>query len=141
MEISEPYKNVLLDEIAFARRKITEEPNFDSKIYYYSAIFGMTRRILNFNFDPQLQFMDFILTLTYQYMLKRLNAIKVGDTTIPLHASFFDDLVYCLEQLEEKIRNNEDTYPILQKIVNLASLTEGNGYYLSQKGIQVFKRD
>lgn len=141
MKIPEPYKNVLLDEIAFAKKKITEESNLNSKIYYYSAIFGMTRRILNLNFDPQLQFMDFVLTVTYQYMLARLNAIKGGDTTIPLQASFFDDLIYCLEQLEEKIENNEDTYPILQKIVNLTSLTEGNGYYLSQRGIQVFKRD
>ncbi|MCZ7357248.1 MAG: hypothetical protein O8C66_10195 [Candidatus Methanoperedens sp.] len=141
MDITEPYKNMLLDEIAFARRKITEEQNFDNKIFYYSATFGMTRRILNFKYDPQLQFVDFVLTLSYQYMLARLTAIKSGDLTIPLQASFFDDLVYCLEQLEEKIRNNDDIYIVLQKIVNLTSLTDGNGYYLSQKGIQVFQRE
>lgn len=141
MEIPEPYKNILLNEIALVRQKIIGESDVSKKIYYYSAIYGMTRRIVNLNFDPQLQFIDFIFYTTHQMMSSRLNIIRSGDLTIPFQASFFDDLVYCIEQLEEKIRNNEDTYTVLEKIINLASLLDGNGYYLSQKGIQVFKRD
>lgn len=141
MEISETYKNILLDEIAFVRQKITEESDISKKIYYYSAIYGMTRRILNLNYDHQLQFIDYIFYTTYQTISNRLNIIRSGDLTIQFQTSFFDDLIYCLEQLEEKIRNDEDTYTVLEKVSNLASLIDGNGYYLSQKGIQTFKRD
>ena len=140
MDILEPYKKILLDEMEFIRKKIIEEPDISDKIYYYSAANGMTRRIVNLKFDPQLQFMDFILNVTYQIMLNRFNTIRSGDLNVPLDANFFDNLVYCLEELEEKIQQNEDTYLILQKIYNLTSLLEGNGYYLSQKGVQVFTR-
>jgi len=140
MDIPETCKTILLDEIEFIRKKIIEEPDISDKIYYYSAAYGMTRRIVNLKFDPQLQFMDFILNVTYQIMITRLNSIRSGDLNVPLDANFFNDLAYCLEQLKEKIQQNEDTYLILQKIYNLTSLLEGNGYYLSQKGVQVFTR-
>ena len=140
MDIPESYKKILLDEMEFIRKKIIEEPDISDKLYYYSAAYGMTRRIVNLKFDPQLQFMDFILNVTYQIMHSRFNTIRNGDLTVPLDANFFDDLVYCIEQLEEKIQKNEDTYLILQKIYNLTSLLDGNGYYLSKKGVQVFTR-
>jgi len=61
-----------------------------------------------------------------------------GDNTIPITDEFFNGLSNCLELLEERIRNNEDTYDVLEKIVNLISTIDGNGYYLMQKGVPVY---
>lgn len=139
MNISEDYRKILADEIRIVRTKINEEKDVRKKIFYYSAIYGMTRRIFNLNFDPHLLFMDIIFNVTYNIILNRINSIIAGDNTIPISKEFFDNLCECLNILEERVRNNEDTYDILQKIANLTYTVDGNGYYLTQKGINVYQ--
>ena len=50
----------------------------------------------------------------------------------------FDSLDRLLAQMQEKIAKGEGTYSILEKLGTLSYLTSGNGYYLSQKGVEVF---
>ena len=138
MNISENYRNILADEVATVRTKIEGENDPRKKVYYYSALFGMARRIYNLEFDPHVQFMDFVLNTTYNTMLVRLSAIVSGDSTIPISSDFFVRLNNCLAQLEERIRANENAYNALEKIVNLTSTLDGNGYYLVQKGFPVY---
>ncbi|MFZ3168198.1 MAG: hypothetical protein WA130_11335 [Candidatus Methanoperedens sp.] len=138
MKISPNYRNILADEIKIVRTKIDQENDPRKKIFYYSALYGMTRRIFNFEFDPQLQFIDYILNTTHNTMLTRIAALIGGDTSIPVTNDFFINLNKCLEQLEGRIRTNEDTYDILEKIVNLTSTIDGNGYFLVQKGVPVY---
>lgn len=138
MKISENYRNILADEIRIVRAKIDEDNDPRKKIYYYSALFGMTRRIYNLEFDPHVQFMDFVFNVTYAQILSRITAFLSGDTTIPVTNDFFIKLNNCLEKLENRIRANEDTYDLLEKIVTLAFTLDGNGYYLLQKGISVY---
>jgi len=57
---------------------------------------------------------------------------------IPISNDFFYNLANCLEVLENRIRNDEDTYDVLEKIINLTSTIDGNGYYLKEKGIPVY---
>lgn len=138
MKISPNYRNILADEIKIVRTKIDQENDPRKKIFYYSALYGMTRRIFNFEFDPQLQFIDYILNTTHNTMLTRIAALMAGDTSIPVTNDFYINLNKCLEQLEGRIRANEDTYDILEKIVNLTSTIDGNGYFLVQKGVPVY---
>lgn len=138
MIISENYRNILAEEIRVARTKMDRETDLRKKVYYYSAIYGMTRRVYNLDFDPHIQFMDFVFNATYNIILGRINTIMSGDNTIPISEDFFVRLGNCLLTLEERIRNNEDGYDILEKIVSLASTIDGNGYYLVQKGISVY---
>jgi len=138
MKISENYRNILADEIGIVREKMNGENDPRRKIYYYSALFGMTRRIYNLEFDPHVQFMDFIFFITYGQILNRTTVFLSGDTTIPVSNDFFIKLNNCLEKLENRIRANEDTYDLLEKIVTLAFTLDGNGYYLLQKGISVY---
>lgn len=138
MIISENYRNILAEEIRVARTKMAEEIDSRKKVYYYSAIYGIARRVYNLDFDPHIQFMDFVFNATYNIILGRINTIISGDNTIPISDDFFVRLGNCLQILEERIRNNEDGYDILEKIVSLASTIEGNGYYLVQKGISVY---
>ena len=42
------------------------------------------------------------------------------------------------KKLEKNIEKDEDTYLVLEKISNLTYLTTGNGYYLTQRGINVY---
>lgn len=138
MIISENYRNILAEEIRVARTKMAEEIDSRKKVYYYSAIYGIARRVYNLDFDPHIQFMDFVFNATYNIILGRINTIISGDNTIPISDDFFVRLGNCLQILEERIRNNEDGYDILEKIVSLVSMIEGNGYYLVQKGISVY---
>ena len=129
---------MLADEINFCRTKINDEGDLRKKAFYYSSAYGMSRRIFNLEFDPQLQFIDFILNSSYQAISVRIASIMSGDNTIPITDEFFNGLTNCLELLEERIRKNEDTYDVLEKIVNLISTIDGNGYYLMQKGVPVY---
>ncbi|MFV9630512.1 MAG: hypothetical protein ACNYWM_05525 [Methanosarcinales archaeon] len=138
MNISSKYRTILADEINYCRAKINAESDLRKKAYYYSSAYGMTRRIFNLEFDPQLQFIDFILNSSYQAIFSRIAILMSGDNTIPITDEFFDGLSNCLELLEDRIRNNEDTYDVLEKIVNLMSTIDGNGYYLMQKGVPVY---
>lgn len=138
VNISSKYRTILADEINYCRAKINAESDLRKKAYYYSSAYGMTRRIFNLEFDPQLQFIDFILNSSYQAIFSRIAIIMSGDNTIPITDEFFNGLSNCLELLEERIRNNEDTYDVLEKIVNLISTIDGNGYYLMQKGVPVY---
>ncbi|MCD4843616.1 MAG: hypothetical protein K8R25_03915 [Methanosarcinales archaeon] len=138
MNISSEYRTILADEINYCRAKINAESDLRKKAYYYSSAYGMTRRIFNLEFDPQLQFIDFILNSSYQAIFSRIAILMSGDNTIPITDEFFDGLNNCLELLEDRIRNNEDTYDVLEKIVNLMSTIDGNGYYLMQKGVPVY---
>ncbi|WP_135604097.1 hypothetical protein [Methanococcoides sp. NM1] len=139
MNISPNYRSILADELKYCREKINAENDLKKKVFYYSSAYGMTRRIFNFEFDSQLQFIDFVLNTSYNVILGRINANMSGDNTIVISNDFFDELSKCLESLENRIRTDKDTYDVLEKIINLTFTIDGNGYYLVQKGIQVYK--
>ena len=135
LTISEPYKTILTDEIAFVRKKMDVESDIRKKVYYYSAVHAMIQRVLNIdrNFDRQLVFMFTVLSTSYTQMRARSDQIMAGDRLITPPENFFDKISIYLKQLEDKIRNNEDTYTVLEKIAVSTYLLEGNGYYLHQK--------
>ncbi|NOQ33623.1 MAG: hypothetical protein GQ567_05455 [Methanosarcinales archaeon] len=136
LTISEPYKTMLVDEIAFVREKMDVESDIRKKVYYYSAVHAMVQRVLNIdpNFDRQLVFMFTVLFASYSQMRARADQIVAGDRMITPPENFFDRISTYLQELEGKVRNNEDTYIILEKIAVSAYLLDGNGYYLYQKG-------
>lgn len=136
LNITEPYKTILVDEIAFVRKKMDEEPDTRKKVYYYSAVHAMIQRVLNMDhdFDRQLIFMFTVLSASYNQMRMRVDQIVAGDRLITPPENFFGKISIYLQQLEDKIRNSEDTYIILEKIAISSYLLDGNGHYLYQKG-------
>ncbi len=136
LSISEPHKTILADEIAFAREKMDAESDARKKVYYYSAVPAMIQRIFNIDpaFDRQLIFMFTVLSTSYNQTKVLMDRIMAGDHLVTPPENFFDKISIYLHQLEDKIRNNEDTYLILEKIAVSAYLLDGNGYYLYQKG-------
>jgi len=136
LNISEPYKTILADELALVREKMNNEADPRKKIYYYSAAYAMAQRIFNIDseIDQQLVFIHTVLSSSYATIKDRMNLIVAGDRLITLPEDFFDKISIYLQQLEEKIRTNEDTYTVLEKIAVLSYIAEGNGHYLVQKG-------
>jgi transaldolase len=136
IEVSEPFRTILVDELALIREKMNSELDPRKKVYYYSAAYAMVQRI--FNLQPeanqQLVFIHVVLAMSYNQIKERVNNIVGGNQLVTLPEDFFDKVSSYLEQLEEKIRKNEDTYDILEKIAVLTYIADGNGHYLSQKG-------
>ena len=135
LNIPKELRGELIKELRFIAKKIIEESDLRRKIYFYSAAYGMTRRVLNFTYDPQINFAEFVLEVTYNTINNRVQSIIQGDATIPLIDGFFDRLATYLEELALKIERDEDIYKTLEKIVALAHVTTGNGYYLFTKGL------
>ena len=140
MKISDKHKEMLINEIEFGRNKMFEEQDLGKKLFYYSGIYSMISRIFSLNYNPHLQLMHFILSTTYAAINSRYTQVLTGKSRVTIPEDFFDNLILLLEKLADKIRNDEDTYDILEKIVNLTYLTTGNGYYLSQKGVPIFTK-
>ena len=137
IEISEQYKTILADELALIREKMNSDPDPRKKIYYYSAAYAMVQRV--FNLDPesdqQLIFIHTVLVSSYELIRDRVNNIVAGDRLITLPDDFFEKISIYLQELEDKIRNKEDTYTVLEKIAVLTYISGGNGHYLAQKGL------
>jgi len=134
MDISPEFKKILVEELTYSLKMMKNSKTLDEKLFYFSGLFGVLPRVFNIKFDPQLVFMNIIITSAYSAILERLNAIKGGNLVIEFPEGFFDKLADASEDLIEKIKNNEDTYKALEKIGVLTFLTTGNGYYLFQKG-------
>lgn len=135
MNIPENYQTLLVDEIATVRKKMDEEGDIRKKIFYYSAVYAMVQRIFNLypNFDPQLIFMYVVMNDSYTRTRNLIDRMLAGDKLITLPDGFFDKISLFLQQLENRIQNNEDTYTILEKFAVLTYILEGNGHYLYRK--------
>lgn len=140
MKISKQGKQSLIDELKFVKEKMAQEKDIKRKMFFYSGIHGHVSRILNLEYDPHLQFMHLILNVTYNAINQRINLIAAGDNNVILPPNFFEELESLIQILVEYIESDADTYSILEKISNLAYLTTGNGYYLSEKGVKMFER-
>jgi len=138
MELSKTSKEMLLKEIQIVKEKMQQEKDLKKKVYFYSAIYGQLERLYNIEYHQHLQFMHLVFSVSYSAIQNRLNSIAGGDTVIPFPDNFFDEIDKLLGKIWENIKNDEDTYLVLERISNLTYLLNGNGYYLSQKGVKVY---
>ncbi len=135
MKISEDLRKKFVRELRFCSQNMMEEKNIRKKIFFYSAAYGMARRVMNLEFDPQIQMIESILEFSYQIINVRIKILTSGDTTIPIVEGMLDKLTEAVYELSIRIEKDQDTYETLQKISNYAFITTGNGYYLYTKGL------
>jgi len=133
MKLSTGMKKQLVEEIRFATSQMKKTEFVDQKLYLFSAVWGMSQRIINFDYDPELTFTYLVLKMAYDQINIRINAIKAGDKLIPIADSLFPQIEATLEEMAQKIEKGSPIYPELQKILNLSYTTTGNGFYLSIK--------
>lgn len=131
MKLSSESKDRLISEIWYCRKKMSEENDPLRKTFFYSGVPVRIYSIYNLEFDPELYFINYVLSTSYNTIANYF----AEDRVFKLPAMFFDSLCRYLEQLEEKIRNEEDVYSVLVKIANLSMTADGTGNYLYEKGV------
>lgn len=137
MNISDHYKDLIVNEF----RKVAigmKDANYASKkIYWFSATFGIVHRILNLEFDDTLVCIHVILNATYNLINARADNIKRStEAAIDFPKNLFENLQETIVELSDNIENNNELeiFKNLQKIAKIAYATTGNGYYLYLQG-------
>ena len=132
MKLSKAHKDSLVGEINFVLGKMAEEEDPLSKIYYFSAVYGIMHRIYNLEYAPDLIFAHFVLNSTYNQINVRL---QNPDNTIKMPDELFEKLEEATRELLNALEKDLDLYEVLKKFTLLGYVTIGNGYYLYQKGL------
>ena len=135
MNISPEMQKSFTDEIYFVIERMKGTKNYTEKIYFFSAVYGQAQRIINFEYNPELLFIYQITQLVYNTINSRVSAITMGqDAGISIPDGLFDGLEGALKELADNITKGKESYSALQKMVNLAYTTTGNGYYMYLRG-------
>jgi hypothetical protein len=136
MGITEKYRKMIVGEIDFVVSKMEQSPTPDQKLYYFSGIYSVIQRVLNFEYDADLVYLHLVLRHTYDAFYTRLQAIlKGGESIIPLEEIHFTKLSEICKELARSIEKKQETSEKLKKLAVLSYSTTGNGHYLRTKGL------
>lgn len=129
-------RNEIVSEIRYILEQMKKASKAQDKVYFYSAAYGVTHRMINHVKDSELILIDLVLNTSYQMINTRVVAISKGqETPVSVPANLFTRLEDNLGQLADAIEHGTKSYPILESIVNLSYSTTGNGFYLFTKGL------
>jgi len=128
-------QKVFTDEVAAVIKHMKSVNTLEEKLFFLSAVHAAAFRIMNIQYDAELAFIHHVVNAAYGMMQANLVSIKQGQGVNTFPKDVFDKLEDALEYLVAKVARGEQTYPILEKISNLAYSTTGNGYYLYLKGM------
>ena len=134
MKLSPNMRKLLVSEIRLAADNMSASKNILEKIYFFSAVYGIFNRVMNIEFDPELNFIHQVTGSSYSLMSNSMMAIKSGQMVNTFGENLFSKLEDSLKQLANNIEKDEPTYISLHEIVNLSYSTSGNGHYLVLKG-------
>lgn len=138
MKLAKTDRESLAKEIQFVVEKMKAEPDPSAKMYFFSAIYGEARRILNRQWNSELALLHLVVQTTTMTINARLAALEARrDRGIRLPGDFMDKLIEGAENLMDPVLS-EDSGKLLESLSKFAELdfaTTGNGNYLYQKGI------
>ena len=136
MNLSQNMKSELTNEINFVVKQMREVSSPAEKLYFFSALYGIAQRIINFEYDPELTFIYQVLQFVYNTINAKVSMVGIGQRApIGIPDNLFNNLENSLAEMAYNIERGADTYQQLQAMVNLAYSTTGNGYYLYLKGM------
>lgn len=136
MDLSQNMKNELTNEIHFVIKKMRGTSSAAEKLFFFSALFAIAQRIINFEYDPEVIFLHQVLQQVYNTVNGRIMTIATGQQApIGIPDKLFDSLENSLAELVFNIEKGNKIYPQLQAIMNLGYSMTGNGYYLYLKGM------
>lgn len=137
MSINKSFINAIVSEIEYAVKEMKSSKNPEEKLYYFSAVHGIIKRVLNLEYDSSLVYMHVILNETYQAFLQRIGSAKRGDIVVNLTIDQFDKLEELTNELGLIIKSKKPVDDVMKKFAILSYSTSGNGYYLMRKGLLV----
>jgi hypothetical protein len=135
MPLSEKNQVALVKEIRTVVDYMSKVNTPREKMYFFSAVFGIANRIMNQEFDPELGFIHHVTNSAYNTINTTLLLVAQGQSVPTFPPPVFDKLEEALKDLATYIEEGKRTYPVLERISNLAYSTSGNGYYLFLKGL------
>ena len=136
MNLSKNMKKLLIDELNFVFKNMKATDNPTEKLYFFSAIYAVANRIFNIEFHSELVFIHNVFQAAYNQINANLTTVLQGQgIAIGIPSEVFAGLEIATEELITRISNNQEIYPVLQKISELGYSTTGNGRYLHFKGI------
>ena len=127
-------KKELVSELKRVSKLVKDEPDTRKKLYYYSAAYGITSRVMKFSFRGDLLLADMVLNQSYLMVTDRLNKVMGGDTTVELKPEVFSSLSNGVLELALAFEKEEPVQVALEKILITAYSTNGPGNYLKEKG-------
>ena len=135
MQLPEPLRKRLANEFRFAADGMAANPDLVSKLYFFSAFFGETNRVLNQSWSPELALMHLVLQKVHGQLNERLN-IPTAGTEIPSELwGALDKLANELAELfHGKQIDGGALMHVLTRAAELGYVATGNGYYLYLKG-------
>jgi len=136
MNLSKHMKRLFIDELNFVLQNMRTTDKPMEKLYFFSAIYAVANRIFNIEFHSELVFIHNIFQAAYKQINESLTPVLQGQgIAIGIPSDVFVGLEAATEELITRISNNQEIYPVLQKISELAYSTTGNGRYLHFKGV------
>ncbi|HEY4711290.1 MAG TPA: hypothetical protein VIH69_01200 [Dehalococcoidia bacterium] len=136
MNLSPEMKKTFIDEVRFALKNMKSTTAAAQKWYFFSAIHAMAQRILNLEYEPELAFIFQVFQVTHNMVNARLAALSVGqEAGVGVPDNLFIKIEDEVEKMIDLLEQGKESYPVLQRLVNIAYSTTGNGYYLYLKGM------
>ncbi|NOX34722.1 MAG: hypothetical protein GXP56_13490 [Deltaproteobacteria bacterium] len=139
MKLSKEYKIKIEQEFDFVIKKMLESENPDQMMYYFSGIYGLLQRILNFEYSDELLFTYFIIERSCKDIANQLSALRQGSPVPTFHKNFGSKLIEVTKELRDSFFNSKHRVESLKKLIVLAYTCTGNGFYLTEKNtIEIF---
>jgi len=129
MKLPQQLKEDVNNELSFIIKRMGEEPDIGKKMYYYSAVKGAFERAGRLYYDREIQVVTPIVDITYALINDRINHIKIGDATVPFSDSMLTQLIEGLVELKQAINEDKTVYPAIEKLMEVAYLSSGPGFY------------
>ncbi|MBI2917455.1 MAG: hypothetical protein HYY01_05615 [Chloroflexi bacterium] len=129
----------LASEFRFAADKVAEAPNLPAKLYFFSALFGETNRIMNQSWNAELALLHMVLLSAHREINGRLTGAAADlNRAVGLPERLPEALTEISRNLadlfEEETIGVPELHTLLARVAELGYTCTGNGQYLYLKG-------
>ena len=128
------FRKELVKELRKVEVFMRKEENFERKVYYYSAAYGITSRTLRYTFSRDVLLADLILTGTYNLLMETIGRMRGGDPNVKFEEVHFEKLCDGIKLLADKFEKGENIQEPLELLSTTVFSLTGAGTYLREKG-------
>lgn len=138
MNLNETYRKILIDEFESVLEDCNKsKENIDDFLYFYSAAYGVVRRVMNFQCEPLLVMTHLVLENSFQVINQRWSqSTRPGTTFKSFPQALTQQITSAFCKLIEAFHADDDAAIRLglESIANISYTATGNGHYLYLKG-------
>ena len=128
-KLPQELKSKVIEELEFIIQKMSQEQDIDRKIYFYSALRGVLERASRSYYDRELLVAHTIVDVSYSVINDRIAHLRSGDLLVPFPENSLNQLIQGVSDLKQAIENNEEIYPAVEILWEVAYLATGPGFY------------